>query len=266
MSKDFSNALSNISCLDLLNASWEDINDYCLISNVSNGLKKYLKHLYFSLHNDLFHPNNPHLVFFDDDYIIGSIRNDQSIEQFSLGGPEILPDINSIKLDISLFRDIENKIYKSKELDLNNEQGGSLFQNMLPIILKNYNKDFVQMDIEVIHELVISFPEFCKQYNQNIVFLNCDNQPNLDSLLLHRIFYRNKQAIIFIFKNDIGLEYMGWNKDFILQIRNIKPIKFQTVDNITKLNAVLDKINEMGITRLDADELAYLNSFTNNKV
>ena len=116
MTKDFSNALSNISCIDLLNASWEEINNYCLVSNVANGLKMYLKHLHSSLHNDSFNSYNPHIVFFDADYIIGSIRNDQSVEQFSLGGLEILPDVNAIKMDLSLFKNIEKEIYITKNI------------------------------------------------------------------------------------------------------------------------------------------------------
>ena len=130
MTKDFSNALSNISCIDLLNASREEINNYCLISDVANGLKMYFKHLHFSLHTDLFNSYNPHKVFFDSDYIIGSIRNEQSVEQFSLGGLEILPDVNGIKMDMSLFKNTEKEIYRTKQLDLTNEIVYKLFQNM----------------------------------------------------------------------------------------------------------------------------------------
>lgn len=262
MTKDFSNALSNISCIDLLNASWEEINNYCLFSNVANGLKMYLKHLHSSLHNDLFNSYNPHKVFFDADYIIGSIRNNQSVEQFSLGGLEILPDVNGIKMDMSLFINIEKEIYKSKHLDLNNGHCYELLQSILPILLKNYNTDFVQIHVDVSNELVIPFPEFCKEYNQNIVFLNCENQPDLHSLRLHRIFYRYKQAIIFIFKNDTGLEFMGWNKDFLLQLKNCKPIYFGKVDTKTKLNAVLDKLGLYGVNSLDDDEMAFLDAFS----
>lgn len=262
MPKNFSKALSNINCIDLLNNSWEDIHNYCLLSNVANGFKMYLKHLHTNLHDNLLNTTNPHLVFFDCDYIIGSIRNNHKIEKFSLGGMEILPDVNHIKIDLSMFKKCENEIANTKNLELNLE----LLEKLKPIILKNYNTDFVQMHIEVINELAIPFPQFSKAYHQNIVFLNCENDPDLDSLILNKIFYRYGQAVIFVFKNASGLEYMGWNRDFLLQIRNIKPIKFQKVDNKIKLNAVLDKINDIGITRLDVEELAFLNSFSNNKV
>ena len=262
MTKDFSNALSNISCIDLLNATWEEINNYCLVSNVANGLKMYLKHLHASLHNDLFNSNNPHKVFFDTDYIIGSIRNDQSVEQFSLGGPEILPDVNIIKMDLSLFTNIEKEIYKTKNIDLTDNLGHELFHKMKPILLKNYNTDFVQIHVDVSNELIIPFPEFCKEYNQNIVFLNCENQPDFHSLRLHRIFYRYKQAIILIFRNDIGLEYMGWNKDFLTELRNFKPLYFEKINTKTKLNAVLDKVGLYGINSLDDEEMAFLDAFS----
>lgn len=262
MTKDFSNALSNICCIDLLNASLGEINNYCLVSNVANGLKMYLKHLHSSLHTDLFNFYNPHKVFFDADYIIGSIRNEQSVEQFSLGGLEILPDVNAIKMDLSLFKNIEKEIYITKNIDLTDDLGYELFHKMKPILLKNYNSDFVQIHVDVKNELAIPYPEFCKEYNQNIVFLNCENQPDLHSLLLHRIFYRYKQAIIFIFKNDTGLEFMGWNKDFLLQLKNCKPIYFGKVDTKTKLNAVLDKLGLYGVNSLDDDEMAFLDAFS----
>ena len=262
MTKDFSNALSNINCIDLLNASWEEINNYCLISNVANGLKMYFKHLHSSLHTDLFNFYNPHKVFFDSDYIIGSIRNEQSVEQFSLGGPEILPDVNAIKMDLSLFKNIEKEIYITKNIDLTDDLGYELFHKMKPILLKNYNTDFVQIHVDVKNELAIPYPEFFKEYNQNIVFLNFENQPDLHSLRLHRIFYRYKQAIIFIFKNDTGLEFMGWNKDFLLQLKNCKPIYFGKVDTKTKLNAVLDKLGLYGVNSLDDDEMAFLDAFS----
>ena len=52
MFKKNSNALSNINCIDLLNASREELNNYCLVSNVANGFKLYLMHLHSSLHDD----------------------------------------------------------------------------------------------------------------------------------------------------------------------------------------------------------------------
>ena len=262
MTKDFSNALSNICCIDLLNTSWEEINNYCLISNVANGLKMYFKHLHSSLHTDLFNPYNPHKVFFDSDYFIGSIRNEQSVEQFSLGGPEILPDVNAIKMDLSLFENIEKEIYITKNIDLTDDLGYELFHKMKPILLKNYNTDFVQIHVDISNELAIPYSEFCKEYNQNIVFLNCENQPDLHSLRLHRIFYRYKQAIIFTFKNEIGLEYMSWNKEFLTKLRNCEPIHFVKINTKTKLNAVLDKLGLYGITGLDEDELAFLKTFS----
>ena len=262
MFKEYSNALSNINCIDLLNASREELNNYCLVSNVANGFKLYLMHLHSSLHDDLFNTNNPHIVFFDNDYIIGSIRNDQDIHQFSLGGTEILPDVKNVKLDLSLFKNTEKEIYRTKQLDLTNEIVYKLFQNMQSIMFKNYNTDFVQFHVDVKNKMAIPFPEFCKQYNQNIVFLGCENQPNLDSLILHRIFYRYKQAVIFIFKNDAGLEYMGWNKNFLIQLRNCKPIQFEKIDTKTKLNAVLDKLGLYGVNSLDDEEMAFLDSYS----
>ena len=263
MTQKFSKSLSNVMVIDLLNASKEDIRNHCLFSGAANGLKLYLEHLHNNLHNDLFSNANPHKVFFDSDYIIGTIRNDQNVEQFSLGGLEILPEFKNNESSSFIFEKNENQMFLNKSVELNKETKSSLELCFSNLVLSNsYNKDFVQMHIEVKKNLAVSFPIFCKEYNQNIVFVDCANQPDLDSLILNKIFYRFEQPIIFTFKNNSGLEYLGWSKDFLIQLNQIKPIQFKQVSKISKLNAVLDKINSIGLPNLDEEEIAFLNEFS----
>jgi len=263
MTQNFSKSLSNVMVIDLLNASKEDIQNYCLFSGAANGLKLYLEHLHNSLHNDLFSNANPHKVFFDSNYIIGTIRNDQNVEQFSLGGLEILPEFKNNDLSTSIFEKVENNMFLNKSVDLNKETKSTLeicFSNL--VLNSSYNKEFIQMHIEVRKNLALRFPIFCKEYNQNIVFVDCANQPDLDSLILNKIIFRYEQPIIFTFKDNSGLEYLGWSKDFLIQLNQIKPIKFQKVSKIRKLNAVLDKINSIGLSNLDEEEIEFLNEFS----
>lgn len=263
MTKKFSKVLSNIMVIDLLNASKEDIQNYCLFSDTANAFKLYLKHLHDSLHNDLFSNLHPHKVFFDLDYIIGTIRNDQSVEQFSLGGLEILPKFKNTELIISNFKEIENQMFLNKSVDLDEKMLLKLkncFNN--DVLNKGYDTNFIQMHIEVTNQLAINFASFCEEYNENIIFVDCPNQPELNSLILNKIFYRFDQPIIFTFKHNSGLEYLGWSSDFLIELNQIKPIQFHKISKSSILNAILDKINSMGFPNLDEEEIEFLNDFS----
>ena len=117
---NYSNSVSKIICLDLLNSSWEDIHNFCLISNSANGLKMYLKHLYNTLHNNLFDKSNPHLIYVENDYVIGTKRYQTDVNQFMLGGIEILPDTSVDKLEKSIFPLIENELVTTNTLVFSN--------------------------------------------------------------------------------------------------------------------------------------------------
>ena len=116
MVSNYANCVSKVICIDLLNSSWEDIHNFCLISNAANGLKMYLKHLYNTLHNDLFDRSNPHLIYIENDYVIGTKCYQTDVTQFMLGGVEILPDTSIDKLDKSIFSTIESEIVATNNL------------------------------------------------------------------------------------------------------------------------------------------------------
>ena len=107
---NYSPTVSKVICIDLLNSSWKDIYNFCLIANAANGLKMYLKHLYDTLHNDSVNQSNPHLIYIENDYVIGTKRYQTDVTKFLLGGVEILPDTSIDKLDKSIFQSIEKKL------------------------------------------------------------------------------------------------------------------------------------------------------------
>ena len=43
MVSNYSVAVSNVVCIDLLNSSWEEIQNFFLISNAPRGVRIYLK-------------------------------------------------------------------------------------------------------------------------------------------------------------------------------------------------------------------------------
>jgi hypothetical protein len=264
MISNYSLAVSNIVCIDLLNSSWEDIHNYCLISNSANGLKMYLKHLHTSLHNDLFNETNPHLVYIENDYIIGTKRHQTDVTRFMLGGLEILPDSNVDKLDKSVFLFLEQELTSKKKIEFSSNMY-QLFNSHFSKLLKvKYNTVFIDAHIEVTSKLRLTYKELCSKYYLSIDFLNCQNPPQTSVLVMHKVYFKKQLPIIFVFKDFNGLEYMGWNKQFLLEMQQIKPVDLSFIDRKETLDAILDKINISGLASLNSDELSFLDSFSNS--
>lgn len=263
MNYNFTATVSNIVCIDLLNSSWEDIQNYSLISNSANGLKMYLKHLHTSLHNDLFNKSNPHLIYIENDYVIGTKRYQTDVTQFMLGGVEILPDTSIDKLDKSIFSTIESELVATNKLLFSNKMY-VLFNNHFSSLLQNkkYDTIFFDAHIEVSKELVLNYDDFFLKFNFSIVFLNCKNQPKTSEFVLHKMYFKNNLPIVFVFKNPAGLEFMGWNRHFLLSLKEVEPVDLSFVDRKATLNYILDKINLKGLKSLSSDEISFLDSYS----
>ena len=54
---------------------------------------------------------------------------------------------------------------------------------------------------------------------------------------------------------------MGWNKNYLIALQNVKPINGLNIDTTETLNVILDKINEVGLDNLTATELKFLDTF-----
>lgn len=185
---NYSNSVSKIVCVDLLNSSWEDIYKFCLISGAANGLKLYMKHLYHSLHNDLFDKSNPHLIYIENDYVIGTKRHQTDVTQFMLGGVEILPDANIDRLDKSIFQCIENELSIANTL-LFSTSMYDLFNNHFSGLLKSnkYHTIFLDAHVELSKNLAMTYEKLCSKFALTIAFLNCINQPKTSDFVLHKM-------------------------------------------------------------------------------
>jgi len=255
MVSNFSSPVSTIICIDLLNSSKEDIQNYCLILATATGAKLYLKHLYTTLHNNLSDNTNPHLIYIDNGWIVGTNRYGKGFKDFSLGGKSILPESNSSKIDLTIFSKLENGVAKNRNLNLN------------PFLLKcfttafsdaiqteEYDTVFIDAHIEVKHELAISLQEISKKYAIDVTFIDYDHEPDNTKLTLNKIYYKGLTPIIFLFKDDKNEQYMGWNKEYLIALQSVKPIALVSIDKKETLNAILDKINAVGLSNLAQDE------------
>ena len=263
MVTNYSLAVSKVICIDLLNTSMEDLQNYFIISNTPEILKMYVNHLYTKLHDDLFDTSNPHLVYIEDNYIVGTRRHEDILQKLSLGHTEILPDNSVDKLDKSVFPLMENLLFKNNDLQFT-EDLTCIFNHHFRELLKaeKYSTVFIDMHIELSGVLAINYSELCNRYDLTIEFLDCVNQPDTTHFTLKKIYYKNQLPIIFVFKTLDGLEFMGWNKEYLLEVHNVLPINYISIDRITTLNAILDKINVAGLSSLNNDELFFLNIYS----
>jgi len=260
MTANFSTSVSNVVCIDLLNSSWQDIQNYCLISAAANGVKMYLKHLHTTLHNNLSKNSNPHLIYIENNYIIGTNRYGKYFKDLQLGGKEILPESNFSKIDLNIFSELENGVTKDKSLNLNPFLL-NCFTNAFSdaIQTEEYDTVFINAHIEVKHKLAISLQEISKNYAIDVTFLDCNHEPDKAKLILNKIYYKGLTPIIFLFKNEENQQYMGWNKEFLVALQGISVASINKKDT---LNVILDKINKVGLSNLVTDELSFLDYYS----
>jgi hypothetical protein len=260
---NYSNSVSKVICIDLLNSSWEDIQNYFIISNSNEVLKSYIKHLYNTLHNNLFDTKNTHLLYIDDNYILGSRRHEDCFQKMSLGHTEILPDISVDNLDKSIFPLMEKILLKNKNLQFT-EDLTFIFKHHFreQLTNKKYSTIFIDAHIELSSGLTVHYFELCKKYNLTIEFLDCVNKPDTTHFTLHKIYYKKQLPIIFVFKTLEGLDFMGWNMEYLIVLHNVSPINHISMDKKKTLNVILDKINHEGLSGLNSNELSFLDSYS----
>ena len=76
------------------------------------------------------------------------------------------------------------------------------------------------------------------------------------------MYFKNSLPIVFVFKNPDGLEFMGWNRHFLLSLKEVEPVDLSFVDRKATLNYILEKINLKGLKSLSGDEISFLDSYS----
>jgi hypothetical protein len=264
MVSNYPSAVCRIICIDLLNLSSQELQNYFLICPEINRAKLFLKMLHSKLHNDLFNEENPHLVYIENNYVIGTRRHEQSYKDLQLGGLEILQENTISDVDIKLFYEIEKKLLQKKSLFLSPfliDCYKSAFKN--PVEINPMYFSFLNAFIEVSSVLAKSPIEINTQFNISIFFFESELQES--QLVLNKIYFKDGLPLIFVFKDEQNTEYMGWNKNYLMVLQNVKPINGFTIDNMETLNIVLDKINEIGLINLEEEEIAFLEFYSKLK-
>lgn len=77
-----------------------------------------------------------------------------------------------------------------------------------------------------------------------------------------KMYFKNQLPIVFVFKNPERLEYMGWNRNFLLKLQEITPVDLSFMDKKATLNMLLEKIYRTGRSSLNNDELSFLDVYS----
>jgi hypothetical protein len=261
MVTNYSSAVSSIVCLDLLNLSPLDFHNLCITSPVIGRAELFLKMLYKKLHADPSNEEHAHLIYIDNNYIIGSKRHNQSHQEFQLGGFETLQENYTPIIDSNIYKTIEETMVLNKSLNLKS----NLMELHQQAFIKDDEKElfsfsFINAFIKVTEGLKLTPKEINNRFFVPIHFF--ETVGNQNSLVLDRIYYKDQLPMLFVFTNDEGVAFMGWNERYLVFLDKVKPINEKLVDAGEMLNTILDKINLVGLSNLETKELAFLNQYS----
>ena len=261
MVTNYSSAVSSIVCLDLLNLSPLDFHNLCITSPEIGRAELYLKMLYKKLHADPTNEEHAHLIYIDNNFIIGSKRHNQSHHEFQLGGFETLQENYAPTIDYSIINTIEKTMVENKSLNLKS--------NLLELYQQAFICDedqelfsfsFINAFIKVTDGLALNPSALKNNFFTPLHFF--EKVPNIKSLVLDRIYYKDQLPMLFVFRNEDGFEYIGWNERYLVFLDKVKPINEQLIDAVEMLNAILDKINLVGLSNLELIELEFLDQYS----
>lgn len=260
MVTNYSSAVSSIVCLDLVNLSPLDFHNLCITSPEIGRAELFLKMLYKKLHADPTNEEHAHLIYIDNNYIIGSKRHNQSHQEFQLGGFETLQENYSPIIDTTIFNSIEKAMVENKSLNLKS--------NLMELYQQAFINDeeqelfsfsFINAFIKVVDGLAVNPKELKNRFFTPVHFF--DAVPNQKSLVLDRIYYKDQLPMLFVFTGEEGIEYMGWNERYLVFLDKVKPINEKLIDTVEMLNTILDKINLIGLSNIELIELDFLDHY-----
>lgn len=260
MVSNYPSAISKTICVDLLNVSSDELQNLSFINPIVDTFFSFLFHKHKALHNDLFNEENHHLIYLEEDFIVGSKRHLDDFTNLSLGGFEILSDIKNQKIDFELYNKIESTMIANQSLH-SNDILDSYFKSLqfktenIEIVFSRYN-DY----IEVTNQLALSPEEIENQFKITTVFLN--DEVKETQLTLNEIYYQGQYPIVFVYMDENSKKYMGWNKDYLIALEDLPSINGNTFDKEATLNTILDKINKVGLKNLNEKEIFFLDNFS----
>jgi hypothetical protein len=262
---NFASVYSSMICIDLLNMSRQELHALCLVNSQVNVIKPYLYHLHKQVHKDVLNPENPNLVYMDKNCIVCLKSPGEHLDNYILGDFQLAEFYQDNKIDTAIFPFIESELTKSKSLvlhaNLMDSYTGAFTEKSINSL---FTFSLFNAHVEVSSNLVISPFKLATDYRIDFVFLeNKRYSMKNKSLLLNTIYYRNEYPIMFLFKTKSGKDIYAWNEQFIYGLNSVEPINYgDTPSKLDTLNALLDKINRVGLSELTTDDMNFLTRYS----
>lgn len=264
MTATYSDLISNVKSLDLEHLSWKSIYQCAQDNELSEIGIDYLKKLH---QNRTVKKDKVSRVYLDGNFILG-------IQQV-IGDSKIL-NLSSLTEDVTHIRpieltDIEDQIrfrntlryaflFKKLKMD---QTDWMHFMAQNEVVNKRHLFDFTHdiINFDLSRLSVMNCETIQKDYGVKIVFTENDEH-GLDKQRMYckNIYFKKGLPILFLFQNIEGL-IEGWNKHYFDALNNLEPIKELFVNKEEKLNAILDKISQLGMSNLTNDELVFLKNY-----
>jgi hypothetical protein len=261
MVSNYAVAVSNVVCIDLLNSSWAEIQNYFVISNSPKNIRIYLKNNHTALHNDLSNEKYPHLIYIEDNFIIGTKRHKENYNHFQLGELEILTkNINAKAINETFFEIVELSIVGINCFELPPKLLDCFkIAFNKPNGICRYASKIINSHIQVSDLLAIPLEQITKKFNIGIHFFENEGA---SKLILKEIYYKDHLPLIFLFRDVDDFEFMGWNTEYLTALQNLKTNKELSIDKGATMDKILDKINTVGLNNLEEEEMTFLNYYS----
>lgn len=233
MSIQFSSAVSQVTCIDVLNNSLQDILNYCSEKNVSDTTTMWLEHIHQNLHQDLDNKEYPHKFYFEPLFHIGGIRYSEGIDAFDftgiskLGSDNILflpdEDITPAEMDTSVFSKIESQIVNNEYLSMNDSLQSLFDEAFKEVLNTKFDNRFIDSYVQVSNELAVTPKVLSVKYQTEVLFLE-DQHLDTNNLTLWKIYYKNLLPVFFVFRNQNNEIFLAWNKEYLVALYNVEPV------------------------------------------
>jgi hypothetical protein len=265
MTLNYSIPAQNIICFDLLNSSWDAIYFNAIILEFPDFSIEFMKIKYDELHSESRKQDSVSKLYFEGIFLVSIVCLMQHDDLKGIANCITYEVDLSKPISISNSDNIVSSIQSSFIMDNNLTLSTLQYNRLLEINKELRPKSYFKFEKEIINlelttKLKFTVEELFTKFNIRVLFEDFSSKLKINRFKLTNIFYRNQLPIAFSFQH-YGKIYIAWNEEFLKTVFNINSITTISMSKTEQLNAILDRINEIGLKNITEKEMFFLNSF-----